>query len=349
MRKVRIAIAAGGTGGHLFPAGEVARALLGAGAEVHLITDSRGKRFARGFWDAHTIVGGQWSGEGIFRRLATLVLLCIGCVQSMWILLRLRPRAVIGMGGYISVPPIVCGRILGRRTVIFNADSVLGNANGLLRHFADKVALAFADTKGAPNGAVVVGLPLRADMARAARTRYNPLGALAVMGGSQGAQIFSNIVPKAIGLLPADVRRGLKIYQQVVAEDLGRVRAEYRRLGVEAECRPFFTDSAGILAGARLFIGRAGANTVYEIGCVGRPAVFIPIEHKDQQQVLNAQKIAGAGGAEILRQKDATPEALAGLLARLLGDKRGLAKMAARAKIFRAHDAARKIAAMSLG
>jgi len=336
MGKTRIIIAAGGTGGHLFPAGEVRKALEKAGAEVHLITDSRGKRFAKGFTRMHTITGGQWSGEGLWRRFATLCLLAFGFLQSLFILLRVRPRAIIGMGGYISVPPVMCGWLLLRRTVIFNADSVLGNANILLSRFATKIALAFDDTVGVKDArkAVVVGLPLRDDVIKAAKKRYNPGGPIFITSGSQGTKRSDEIIPKAFSLLPANLAGNVKIYQQVMAENLSTVRAYYKKLGINAVCEPFFANGSELLGSCSLFIGRGGASTVAEVGTIGRPCILIPLEHKDRQQILNAEKITSAGGGVLLRQSELTSEGLSTVLSRLLKDTKLLEKMAKNAKVF---------------
>ena len=356
MKKNKIVIAAGGTGGHLFPASEVMKALKANGAEVHLITDARGKRFSMGFDTGriHTITGGQWSGEGILRRLATLCLLALGCLQSIYILLRIRPTAVVGMGGYISVPPVICGVLLRKKTVIFNADSVLGNANILLSRFADKIALAFDETKGLRpkdrSKATTTGLPLRGDVIKAAATKYNPKGHIFITSGSQGTKRSDEIIPKAFALLPRKLTDGIKIYQQVMDENLIEVREYYNRLKINAVCEPFFANGSKLLAECSLFVGRGGASTVAEVGTVGRPAILIPLDHKDRQQILNAEKITDAGGGILLRQSDMTPENLAGILLKLLPDTKSLEKMANCARIFHSNnDAAANIARLALG
>jgi UDP-N-acetylglucosamine--N-acetylmuramyl-(pentapeptide) pyrophosphoryl-undecaprenol N-acetylglucosamine transferase len=246
---------------------------------------------------------------------------------------------VIGMGGYISVPVVLWGWLLRRRILIHNADSVLGNANILLSRFADVIAVSFEDTLGAPkDGRVVLtGLPLRDDVRKFARTPYVPPFrriVLAVMGGSQGARIFSRGVPEAVALLAPELRAKLVVYQQVVDEDIAAVRAFYGRIGVKAEIQSFFGDPMRILAGCSLFIGRAGASTVFEVGTVGRPAVFVPIEHRDRQQTLNAGRIAGRGGALVLAQRDFGPKSLHKILDRLLRAPILLETMQKNAKIF---------------
>jgi UDP-N-acetylglucosamine--N-acetylmuramyl-(pentapeptide) pyrophosphoryl-undecaprenol N-acetylglucosamine transferase len=341
-KPIKVLFAAGGTGGHLFPAAVVRDELERRGCEVYLVTDARGKKYAEGFARVSTIVGGQWSGEGLWRRTKTLFLLGIGCLQSMWHLLRVRPRVVIGMGGYISVPVVACGWLLGRRTVIFNADSVLGNANIFLKRFATKIAAAFPEVT---KRAVVTGLPVRPGIIRAAGSKFNPAGPIVVMGGSQGAQLLSETVPEAIARMDKKPR----VFHQARPEDLASVQKAYRAAGIDATVESFFAEPEKLLSECSLFIGRAGANTVYEIGTVGRPAIFVPIEHRDQQQVLNARKLADVGGAILIREHDLSPGLLALTLDDLARDPKKLEKMAARAKIFENVNAAANIADLVLG
>jgi UDP-N-acetylglucosamine--N-acetylmuramyl-(pentapeptide) pyrophosphoryl-undecaprenol N-acetylglucosamine transferase len=335
--KIRIAIGAGGTGGHLFPAAEIKKELERKGYDVWLITDARGKKFARTFGKIGVIAGGQWSGEGFLYRLKSLFKLGMGFAQTFCYMMKIRPRAVIGMGGYISVPVVLWGWLLRKKTLIHNADSVLGNANILLARFADVTAVSFKDTVGAPKDAVWTGLPLREDAKALAGTPYPApfkKTVLAIMGGSQGAQIFSRGVPEAVAMLAPALRKKLFIYQQVVEEDIAAVKAFYKKLGVRAEIKSFFTNPMQILAGCNLFIGRAGASTVLEVGSIGRPAIFVPIEHKDRQQTLNAEQIAKRGGAEILPQPKFGPRPLCKILGRLLGAPNLLENMQKRSKIF---------------
>jgi UDP-N-acetylglucosamine--N-acetylmuramyl-(pentapeptide) pyrophosphoryl-undecaprenol N-acetylglucosamine transferase len=240
------------------------------------------------------------------------------------------------MGGYISVPPIMCAWLLRRRTVIFNADSVLGNANILLSRFSSKIALAFAGTKGMEDEkkAVVVGLPLREDVIKASSKRYSVRGSIFITSGSQGTMRSDEIIPKAFSLLPSVLLKRIKIYQQVMEQNLSRVREYYKKLEIDATCSPFFANGSELLAACSLFIGRGGASTVAEVGTVGRPCILIPLEHKDRQQILNAEKITSAGGGVLLCQSELSGERLAAVLSRLLKDTKLLEKMAKDARIF---------------
>ena len=207
MKNKRIVIGAGGTGGHLFPASSIKKALENIGYKVYLITDKRGKRFADKFENISVIIGGGMSGESFFYRLRSLCKLAIGFMQTLYFMLKIRPVAVIGMGGYISVPVVLWGKILGKKTLVHNADSILGNANILLSKFADITMVSFKDTKKIPPQANVkfTGLPLRADVRAVANIPFTSVKGgkpitIVVMGGSQGAKIFGDIVSKAISL-----------------------------------------------------------------------------------------------------------------------------------------------------
>ena len=211
-KKIKVVIGAGGTGGHLFPASEIKKELESRGYDVYLITDNRGKRFASKFEKISVIIGGGLSGENLWYRIRSLTKLAIGFIQTFFYMITIRPQVVIGMGGYISVPVVLWGKILGKKTIIHNADSILGNANIFLSKFADVVAVSFKNTKKIPQNANVkfVGLPLREDIKEIANTDYPVINdkvpfVIAVMGGSQGAQIFSDTVSRAVAML--DERR----------------------------------------------------------------------------------------------------------------------------------------------
>lgn len=348
----KIVIAAGGTGGHLFPASTIKKALEQEGFIVYLITDKRGKRFAEKFERISVIIGGGWSGESFFYRARSLMKLAIGFIQTLFYMLKIRPAAVIGMGGYISVPVVLWGKILRRKTFVHNADSILGNANMLLSKFVDYTMVSFKDTKKIPEkaNAVFTGLPLREDVKKVANTPFispeeSGKTVVVVMGGSQGAKIFSDVVPQAFAMLDKETKEKLFIYEQVVAEDVERIEAFYKKNGIKAEIKPFFNNPAELLSIANLFIGRAGASTVLEVGTVGRPAIFIPIMHKDRQQFINAEQITKNGGGEILPQPDFTPENLYKIIEKMVKNPKLLEKMAKKAKIFETeNDASKNIA-----
>lgn len=348
----RIVIAAGGTGGHLFPASSIKTALEKKGYKVFLITDKRGKRFANKFENISVIIGGGWSGESFFYRARSLCKLAVGFMQTLFYMLKIRPVAVIGMGGYISVPVVLWGKLLLKKTFVHNADSILGNANILLSKFADVTMVSFNDTKKIPARANVVftGLPLRQDVKDVANTPYNSPEksgkiVVVVMGGSQGAKIFGDVVSRAFAMFDSKTKKKLFIYQQVVEEDIREISEFYKNEGIEAEIKSFFNNPAELLALANIFIGRAGASTVLEVGTVGRPSIFIPIMHKDRQQFINAEQITNVGGGEILPQPEFSAKNLYKILEKMIKTPNLLENMAKKAKIFKIdNDASKNIA-----
>ncbi len=335
-----IVIAAGGTGGHLFPAEALAAALVARGRRVVLMTDARTAGRAGAAFEGRerlVISGAGIAGRGVRRGLAAVAALAAGTLQARRAFEGLNAAAVVGFGGYPSVAPVLAAATLARprrpAVLLHEQNAVLGRANRFLARRADVLALGFADTARVPAGVatVVTGNPVRPAILAAAAGATTPR-TLLVLGGSLGARVFSDVVPEAVARL-APARRGeLSIVQQCRAEDIERVRSTYAGLGVAAELSVFFADVASLLAGARLVIARAGASTVAELAAVGRPAILVPLPHAiDDHQSANARALAEAGGATVMAQVGFTPEALAEVLERLLADPSALDTMAAAA------------------
>ena len=341
MKNNKIVIAAGGTGGHLFPASFIKKELENLGYKVFLITDKRGTRFSYAFENTYIIIGGGMSGESFFYRLRSLCKLAIGFIQTFFHLIRINPVAILGMGGYISVPVIIWGKILRKKTFIHNADSILGNANQLLSRFADFTCLSFEKTKKVPAKAntIFTGLPLRPEIQKLTDSSFiSPAKTdrinIVITGGSQGAELFAEIIPNAIKMLDKKIQKKLHIYQQTIENNIEYVKNFYKKLNVTATIETFFNNPEELLKIATIFIGRAGASTILEVGTIGRPSIFIPILHKDKQQYINAQQITNNGGGYIIDQNDLTPELLYEKLNTMLNDFKLLEKMAKNAKIF---------------
>ncbi len=347
-----VVVAAGGTGGHLFPAEALAAELTARGRRVVLMTDGRSgglHGFASG--EAFVLRGAGIAGRGALRAGQAVVALAAGTVQARGILGRLNAMAVVGFGGYPSVAPVLASRSLRRRpaVVLHEQNAVLGRANRQLARFADALALGMADTRRVPAGvrAVHTGNPVRPAVLALADAAYVAPGAdgpihLLVTGGSLGARVFSDAVPAAVALLPPALRTRLRITQQCRAEDLDRVRAAYTAASVPAELAAFFADLPDRLAAAQFVIARAGAGTVAELCAIGRPALLVPLPGAiDNHQAFNAR----ASGAEVLDQAVAAdPAALASALARSLLDPAGLADAAARIAAHAIPDAAARLA-----
>jgi UDP-N-acetylglucosamine--N-acetylmuramyl-(pentapeptide) pyrophosphoryl-undecaprenol N-acetylglucosamine transferase len=356
-----IVIAAGGTGGHLFPAEALAAELLARGERVALMTDARSTAFdSPAFANAERFVlkGSGLSGRGVLRAAKGAAALAAGTLQARGLLRDLHAAAVVGFGGYPSVPPLIAAlTMVGHRrpvTVLHEQNAVLGRANRMLAPRADLLALSHPATANVPAGArlEVVGNPVRPALAALAGADYPGTEAalrLLVLGGSLGARIFADIVPAAVAALPEPLRKRLVVAQQCRPEDLARVRAAYDAAGVPAELSAFFPDIAGRLATAHLVVARAGAGTIAELACAGRPAILVPLPHAiDDHQQANARALAEAGAAIVMPQATLTSAALAGQLVALLSDQRGLARAAASAAKLARPEAARRLADLVL-
>ncbi len=323
-----IVIAAGGTGGHFFPAEALASALRARGQRVVLMTDARtgarlGTVFAGG--EHHTLRGAGVAGRGAVRAAGAVFSLGAGIVQARRHLARLDAAAIVGFGGYPCVPPILAARSLRRRPaiVLHEQNAVLGRANRFCARFADLLALGFRDTRGVPDGVATVatGNPVRPAIRALAGLPYAPPQeriALLVLGGSLGARVFSEVVPAAVSLLDERVRSRLHVVQQCRSEDIDAVRRRYDAAGVAVELATFFGDVAQRLGAAHLVISRAGASSCAEIAVAGRPAILVPLPSAiDDHQAANARALTGA---RVVAQADFTPSHLAGLLAGLFED-----------------------------
>lgn len=349
-----ILLAAGGTGGHLFPAEALAGVLKQRGYRVDLVTDDRAAAYANKFpaGDIHIVPADTLRGGNPLRLALTFFRLGIGTLRSIFLLLKLKPKAVAGFGGYPTLPPMIAARILFIPTVIHDANAVMGRANRLLAKFSTAIATGYpaAATGALEHKATFTGNPLRPAVAEAAKQDFPALVndaplKLVVFGGSQGARVMSEIVPAAIGNLPDPIRTRISLVQQCRQEDLEETRAAYRRMNVAAELAPFFSDLPKRIADAHLVIGRSGASTVSELAAIGRPSILVPLPGAlDQDQLANASALAAAGGAIVIRQPDFTSERLATELTALFGNPARLATIAGNAKKAGRLDAAERLA-----
>jgi UDP-N-acetylglucosamine--N-acetylmuramyl-(pentapeptide) pyrophosphoryl-undecaprenol N-acetylglucosamine transferase len=350
-----IVIAAGGTGGHFFPAEALAVELIARGRRVALMTDARsGGRespvFAGG--EQYVIRGAGIAGRGAVRALKASAALAAGVVQAQQILSRSNAAAVVGFGGYPCVAPVLAARLMRRRpsVVLHEQNAVLGRANRFLARYADALALSFAATERVPESAatIVTGNPVRSSIAGLASQIYVPPGEtlrLLVLGGSLGARVFSDVVPPALAALPEAMRARLSVVQQCRAEDVARVRAAYEAVGIAAELATFFPEMAERLAAAHLVIARAGASTIAELAVAGRPAILVPLPGAiDDHQSANARALAEARGASVIAQRDFSPAALGQQLIALLGAPDMLAHAALAARSIARADATSQLA-----
>lgn len=350
-----IVIAAGGTGGHFFPAEALAAELMARGQRVALMTDARSGGLTSAIFantERFTIRGAGIAGRGPVRAARAAAALAAGTLQARRILAMLNATAVIGFGGYPSVAPVLATKLLRRRpaVVLHEQNSVLGRANRFLASRADLLALSFPETARVPNSVrtEITGLPVRPAIRALATHGYAaPTGkiSLLILGGSLGARVFSDVVPQALAGLPPMLRARLSVTQQCRAEDLERVRAAYAGNGMAADLAPFFTDIADRLAGAHLVIARAGASTVAELAVAGRPAILVPLPGAiDDHQRGNAEALARAGGGWVIAQPEFTPGALRARLQELLTDAPALTHAANAARGFARDNAAAQLA-----
>lgn len=349
-------LAAGGTGGHLYPAEALARALIDRGWRIVLATDVRGDQYAQAFpaekrmaLNAATARPGD--PVGLVRAGLSIA---GGVMQARAAYAKLKPQIVVGFGGYPSLPALLAALSQGRPTLIHEQNAVLGRSNRLLAGRVRAVASAFPTLERAPPAVrtrtTVVGNPVRPDIRALHDRPYRAPGEgedirVLITGGSQGARLLSETVPLALARIAEPLRRRLVVQQQTRAESLETARAHYAEALIRAEVAPFFRDMAGRLDAAHLVIGRAGASTCSELAVAGRPSLLVPLKiAADDHQTLNARLLAEAGAAQVLAEDAVTVDSLAEVVQAMLSDPDDLARRAAAARAVAVPDAAARLA-----
>jgi UDP-N-acetylglucosamine--N-acetylmuramyl-(pentapeptide) pyrophosphoryl-undecaprenol N-acetylglucosamine transferase len=339
-------VMAGGTGGHIFPGIAVAERLRAAGWRIvwmghpdgmeARIVPERGYEMA---WVRFSAL----RGKGLLRKLLLPVNLLRGFWQALRELRRTRPDVVLGMGGYVTFPGGMMAALIGRPLVLHEQNSVAGLANRVLAGVADRVLCGFP---GVLRKAGWVGNPVRAEIAAVAPPaerfagRSGPLRLL-VVGGSLGAAVLNEVVPKALALLAPELRP--RVTHQAGATQIDALRAAYSAAGVDGELLPFIDDMAARYADADLVICRAGAVTVAELAAVGAASLLVPFPHAvDDHQTGNARFLADRGAAFLLPQRELDATRLAGILAGL--DRARLLEMAEKARALAKPRAAEAVA-----
>lgn len=318
-----IVLTAGGTGGHLFPAEALAVALREKGVRVVLATDNRVGTLASGF-PADEIVeipSASPSNGSLLKKINAAIQLGIGTLKARSVLRRLKPAAVVGFGGYPTVPPVLAAGMLKIPAIIHEQNVVMGRANRLLSRRAAMIATGFPNVSAVPASAtarrVHTGNPIRPMVREAATVPYPALGPddkfrILIFGGSQGARIMSVIAPDAMAMIPASQRAKLHLVQQARAEDIDQVRGHYKALELDCEVEPFFKDLPRRMAESHMVVSRSGASTVAELSAIGRPSILVPLPGSlDQDQAANAKVLADIEAATVILQKDFTPPRLA--------------------------------------
>ncbi len=351
-----VVLAAGGTGGHMFPAEALARELVDRGHAVILVTDRRGQAFDETVAGirVHRIRAGTF-GAGVLSKVRTVVELGIGFVQARRLLRRVQPAMVVGFGGYPSLPTVRAAQSLDIPVLLHEQNAVLGRANRFLAPKATRIALSFADLQGIRVGdadkLVFTGNPVRPAVVTLRGVPYPTLDEtgpirLCVFGGSQGARVFADVLPGALACLSECLRRRIQLTQQCRPEDLERVRHAYAERGMaDVQLASFFTDIPQRLAASHLVVCRAGASSIAELTMIGRPSILVPYPFAtDDHQTVNAYALAGTGAGWVVPQAEFTAETLAVQLRRLFTHPQVLASAAAAALSAGAVDAVRSLA-----
>ncbi len=351
-RSPLLLLAAGGTGGHMFPAQALAETMLARGWRVALMTDARGASHAGGFPQAvavHVAGSGSFARGGVLARALVPLRIAGGVLGALVRILVDRPAAVAGFGGYPAIPALTAAWMLRIPSLIHEQNALPGRVNRLFARRVARVAAGLPLSGLAGVAPVLVGNPVRAAVAARAGAGYIPPGdypmSLLAIGGSQGARVISDLVPAALAALPEGLRARLRVAQQARPEDIGRVLDAYAAAGIDAEVAAFFHDIPRRLSEAQLVIARAGASTLADLAVIGRPAILIPLASAaGDHQSANAATLADAGAAEVLAEAGLDAAALSRHIAAILADPARAEAMAAAALATGRPDAAERLA-----
>lgn len=356
MTQPSIMMAAGGTGGHLFPAQALSEALIQRGFEVDLITDTRGTYFGGDFpaRNVYKVPSATFKGKSPIEATRAMATISNGWQTAYKLIGETQPKAIIGFGGYPTLPPLLAALARGVPSLIHEQNAVMGRANRFLAPMVKAIACSFENTKYLEGKLLskshLTGTPLRDAVIKLRGKPYRPPTSssqlnLLVFGGSQGAQFFSDIMPGALTLLPEHMRNRLMVTQQCRAEDIDRVFDQYEGAGIAAELSTFFEDLPERIHNAHLVIARAGATTVSELCAIGRPAVLVPLPHSlDNDQLENARRFEEGGAGWCMEQAVLTPERMAGTIRRLFEEPLTLVKSAAKATSMAQYNAVNNLA-----
>ena len=348
-------MAAGGTGGHMFPAQSLAEVMLRRGWRVKLSTDARGARYTGGFphsVEIEEVQSATFARGGVLAKAMVAPRIAAGVIGAATKMRRDRPSVVVGFGGYPSIPALASARLLGVPSMIHEQNGILGRVNTIFARRVAQVACGVWPTE-LPQGAhgVHVGNPVRAAVLARAGAPYIPPGdypgAILVMGGSQGARILSDVVPDALAALPHEVRSRLRVSHQAREEDMDRVRAAYAASGIEADVQTFFTDVPARMSEAQLVISRAGASSIADLTVIGRPSILIPYAAAaGDHQTANARGLVEAGAAILIPENRLDAESLSEQITTVLADERAAVQMSHAALAAGIPDAAERLAAL---
>ncbi|WP_075996843.1 UDP-N-acetylglucosamine--N-acetylmuramyl-(pentapeptide) pyrophosphoryl-undecaprenol N-acetylglucosamine transferase [Salaquimonas pukyongi] len=348
-----VLLAAGGTGGHLFPAEALAHELVARGYCPVLVTDKRAERFTTGFPadSVHVVASATLSSKNPLAVLRTGWALFRGYRQSANLVRKIKPLAAVGFGGYPTVPPMVAATSANVPAIVHEQNAILGRANRMLAPRVKLIATGFRQVgKATDTLTLETGNPVRPTVLAVEDVPYPERSAsdalrLVIFGGSQGARFFSEAMPPALALLSKEQRARLSIVQQAREEDEAALKAAYEGLGIKAGIAPFFTSMPEEVSRAHFVIARAGASSVTELAVIGRPSLLVPLpESLDGDQAANAIAMAEADGAYVVKQAELDAERISGFLQLALDEPGRLSAMAANARKTGIADAAGRLA-----
>jgi len=331
-----LVLAAGGTGGHMFPAQAIAEEMVASGWQVKLSTDSRGARYCKNFpsgVEVMVISSATFSGRSIFGKLSVPLKIFYGVFQSLLWFTRNKPSCVVGFGGYPSIPAITAALILRIPTILHEQNGVLGQVNKLFAKKVDLVAYGIARESLSSENSLYIGNPVRNSVLKFKASPYIPPGDypinVLVIGGSQGAKIMSDIVPAALSLLSEKNKKNLRVAHQARTEDEDRVIKLYSEHNIDAEVSSFFDDVPRRISEAQLVISRSGASSVADIATIGRPSILVPLKSalRDEQSI-NAESMTSINSAISFAEDDFTQEKLSKCIAKFLASPKKAEAMA---------------------
>ena len=340
MQNKTIFISAGGTGGHVFPALILSEKLHKSGYKLYFITDKRGVKFIQNkdigdiFQSILIIPASGFVGKNLFEKILSFLNVTVGFFKSILFVLKYNPKLTIGFGGYTTIPIVIASKILLKKTIIHSADTVFGLSNKILSFFADSICTSFSRVLNIPKMAkrkvVFTALPILEDFYKFGNIPYTINDKkinILITGGSLGANALSVPVATAISNLPINIKKKLCIFHQVNEASINKVKKIYRKNNIDASVEIFFKNTPVLLYKCHLFIGRSGASTVYEVMTVKRPSIFIPLQHKDRHQIINAELLEQIGASIIILQNDEFIDTLTNVLSAILSDLSKLKQM----------------------
>lgn len=328
--KKKILLSAGGTGGHFFPAISLAEELTNLSCDVHIITDNRCKKYLNNDSSFTSyIVDLYISSNGLFNKIKSGFKVIFSCLKAYFLVKKIAPDVVVGFGGYPSFPAMFASKLLKIPMVIYEQNSFLGNANSFFKDYTKIIALSYKDTKNISKKykkkTVLVNEIVRpAIKSLPKKNNFNvKIFTILVFGGSQGAKIFTDLIPSAIEIVKkANPEFKIRIIQQVKKSEESKLASYYKSIGVSYELAEFFDNMPENYKKSQLVISRSGASTIAEISAIGLPAIFIPLPNsKEDHQYFNAKSIANINGSWCYRQDQITPQKLAKKIHRIISDR----------------------------